>query len=505
MESLRGGMSEISGAPKRVVIPEAKPEIRLIVAIVATLVLLWLAPREYQQSLITASLLGILGLIWPTRISKQTDNNPTEHYLHPAVRLSQDFQRKITQAPAELHLKWNIITAKRMQMRTEEALTLTDDYILQSKRLLGEDHPVILAAYDEKATMLSEALRSDDSVRLARHNLERVRTVYPQPHPWTVTTAFHLGNILSARQEFKEASLQAKLAVDTVETLDDLGGGPTIGTPDLLFQALMMFFDSGQLQECFDLFEKVRHNSEHLHDGKMPAEAELCLTINRARVLCSLGNLEEPMKIAVTAQACLENPIPSLSGESVIGQLARTMLANLYMELCEFGRWESCAWHNREQKQYEETLREPVTASPMIQMVAAQFMVSYARSKLQSKEYTRSTQLTRLAIPVLERLEAAPKPLLHWTYFQLAIVFCWQYNWIDAEELSRQVYQQFSETYGHNSRGSVITSIVLGFVLMNRAKFESAIQVLTSVIHLAHSISSGLNPTLEATCLVLVR
>jgi tRNA A-37 threonylcarbamoyl transferase component Bud32 len=236
----------------------------------------------------------------------------------------------------------------------------------------------------------------------------------------------------------------------------------------------------------------------------MPAEGELYLDILEARVLCSLGRFDEAMKIAVTAQVRLESPTPSLSGESVAGQLARAMLGDLYMELCEFDRWESCAWYDREQKQYEDILREPASASPMIQMAAAQFTVSCARSKLQSKEYTRSIQLTRLAVPVLERSEGAPKPLLYWTYLQLATVFCWQYNWIDAEELSRRVRQQFSETYGWHARESVIALIVLGFVLMNRGKFESAIEVLTLVTHVAYPTSSGLNATLEATCLVLV-
>jgi hypothetical protein len=75
----------------------------------------------------------------------------------------------------------------------------------------------------------------------------------------------------------------------------------------------------------------------------MPAEGELYLDILEARVLCSLGRFDEAMKIAVTAQVRLESPTPSLFGESVAGQLARAMLGDLYMELCEFDRWESCA------------------------------------------------------------------------------------------------------------------------------------------------------------------
>jgi hypothetical protein len=122
----------------------------------------------------------------------------------------------MTQAPAELHLKWNAIATKRMQMRTEEALTLMDEYISQAKQLLHESHPSLIVAYHEKAAMLSEVLRLDDAVRLARHNLERVMTAYPQPHPWTVTTALHLSNLLIGHEELEEAGVQAKLAWDSV-------------------------------------------------------------------------------------------------------------------------------------------------------------------------------------------------------------------------------------------------------------------------------------------------
>jgi hypothetical protein len=90
MEYLRG-TSDLSGTPQKVDMPESRLDIRLVSAIVATLVLLWLAPKEFQKPLITASLLGILGLIWPIRISKQTDDTTTEHYLHRTVWLARDF------------------------------------------------------------------------------------------------------------------------------------------------------------------------------------------------------------------------------------------------------------------------------------------------------------------------------------------------------------------------------------------------------------------------------
>jgi tetratricopeptide (TPR) repeat protein len=372
--------------------------------------------------------------------------------------------------------------------RWPEACSVRGFVARESGKLLGEEHPDTISAMSNLASTLGDQGQLDESARMMKKVLEKMRHILGEEHPSTITAMSNLAITLGHQGQLDEA---AKMKKEVLEKRRRILGEEHLDTIVAMHNLAATLGEQGQLDEAAKMREEVLKKMRRILGDEHPDT--ISAMNNFASMLGDQGQLDE---VARMKKEVLEKRRRILGEEHPDTISAMNNLASTLREQGQL---------NEAAKMQKEVLekRRRILGEEHPDTISA--MSNLASTLGDQGQLDEAVRMEKEVLEKRRRILGEEHPDTIVAMNNLASTLGDQGQLDEAAKMEKEVLEKRRRVLGEEHPSTISAMNNLAITLGDQGRLDEAVEMMHKVVHDMDRICGEAHPTTRVAKANLIR